>query len=98
MFTPPPGVRSGRDVTLSWWLAEKPSFARLEILDASGAVVRAFEADTATAEPEEGPGRGGGRFGGGPQNVPLKAGLSEMSWDLTGEPFTSFDGMSYNFV
>jgi photosystem II stability/assembly factor-like uncharacterized protein len=91
MFTPVPGIRSGRDVKLSWWLAEEPSFARLEILDAAGDVVRAFVADTTTADSTATPGPEE-RYSRGP-SVPLATGISELSWDLRGEPFTVFPGM-----
>ncbi|MDH3734912.1 MAG: glycosyl hydrolase, partial [Gemmatimonadota bacterium] len=91
LFTPAPGIRSGGNVTLSWWLAEEPSFARLEILDAAGAVVRGFVADTMTADSTVTPGPEA-RYTRGP-DVPLAAGLSELSWDLRSEPFTVFPGM-----
>jgi photosystem II stability/assembly factor-like uncharacterized protein len=91
MFTPVPGIRSGRDVKLSWWLSEEPTFARLEILDAAGDVVRAFVADTTTADSTATPGPEE-RYSRGP-SVPLATGISELSWDLRGEPFTVFPGM-----
>ncbi|MGH2392329.1 MAG: WD40/YVTN/BNR-like repeat-containing protein, partial [Candidatus Limnocylindria bacterium] len=50
LFSPPAGIRSGGPLILSWWLEEKPESARLEILDASGEVVRTFEPDTTTAD------------------------------------------------
>ncbi len=93
MFTPPPGIRSGGDLTLSWWLVEKPTFARLEILDLEDNVLRTFVADTASADPdstaEPGP---EARYTRGP-TVPLAAGISELTWDLRGDPFTVFPGM-----
>lgn len=50
LFTPPSGVRSGRDVTISWWLASTPEDARLEIIDSTGAVLRTFVPDTTKAD------------------------------------------------
>ena len=91
MFTPPPGIRSGRGVTLSWWLSEEPDFAQIEILNRSGEVVRAFVADTAAADSTATPGPEA-RYVRGP-DVPLRAGLSSLTWDLRGEPFTVFPGM-----
>ncbi|MDX1393239.1 MAG: glycosyl hydrolase [Gemmatimonadota bacterium] len=92
MFTPAAGIRSASDVTLSWWLPEEPTFARLEILDASGSVVRDFVADTATvADSTASPGPEA-RYAREPE-VPLAAGLSEMSWNMQGEPFEVFPGM-----
>ncbi len=42
LFDPPVAYRSANGATLSWWLAKAPKEARLEILDASGTVVRTF--------------------------------------------------------
>ncbi|MGH7500563.1 MAG: VPS10 domain-containing protein [Longimicrobiales bacterium] len=50
LFEPPVAVRSGPGVTLSWWLSEPATSARLEILDAAGNVVRTYEPDTAAAD------------------------------------------------
>jgi len=91
MFTPAAGIRSGRGVTLSWWLAEKPSFARLEILDAAGEVVRTFVADTVAADSTVKPGPEA-RYVRSP-HVPLAAGVSRITWDLRGDPFKVFPGM-----
>jgi len=91
MFTPAPGIRSGRDVTISWWLAEAPEFATLEIVDAVGDVVRRFVADTVPADSTAEPGPEA-RYTRGP-DVPLEAGLNRLTWDLRGDPFTVFPGM-----
>jgi photosystem II stability/assembly factor-like uncharacterized protein len=55
MFTPPVGVRSGPGVVLSWYLANAPKTARLEILDSAGTVLRTFEPDTARADSARAP-------------------------------------------
>jgi photosystem II stability/assembly factor-like uncharacterized protein len=47
LFDPPVAYRSANGVTLSWWLAEAPEEAMLEILDSSGEVLRTFEAEEA---------------------------------------------------
>jgi photosystem II stability/assembly factor-like uncharacterized protein len=95
LFTPPPGVRSGTGVTLSWLLKAAPVSARLEILDSTGAVLRAFATDTTRPDSTRGPGAGGGGGGrGGPQIfVPKAAGLQRINWDLRAEGVTSFPGM-----
>ena len=93
LFEPAPGIRSGNGVTIGWWLAEEPSFATLEVLNSSGEVVRDFVADTATAEPDpDARPDPAARYAREPF-VPLAAGLSEMTWDMRGEPFTVFPGM-----
>lgn len=43
LFDPPPAFRSANGVALSWWFAEAPDDAKLEILDASGELLRTFE-------------------------------------------------------
>jgi photosystem II stability/assembly factor-like uncharacterized protein len=69
LFAPAEAVRSGPSATLSWWLKGPVRSGRLEILDASGQVVRTFETarDTAQAAAAGGGGRGagGGQGGGG---------------------------------
>ncbi len=91
LFTPPAGIRSGDALTLSWWFKEKPRFASLQIVDASGAVVRTFQADTVprdtTAAPDP-----ADRYRNRPA-LPLKAGISHVSWDLRTDAFVSFPGM-----
>lgn len=89
LFAPPKAVRSGPGVTLSWWLREPARAAKLEIVDAGGTVLRAFE--VAAAEEEESQ-SGGFGAGGGPA-LSNKAGLNHVHWDLRSQPFVSFPGM-----
>ncbi len=91
LFAPPPGIRSGRGVTLSWFFKEKPTFARVEIVDAHGEVVRTFAADTTTTDSTATPGPEA-RYQRGP-TVPLKAGIHQLTWDLRGDGFKVFPGM-----
>ncbi len=91
MFRPPPGIRSGTGLTLSWWLKEKPDFARLEIVNAAGDVIRTFEADTTTPDTTAAPDPAD-RYRGGPA-VPLQAGITHLTWDLRGDGFDVFPGM-----
>jgi photosystem II stability/assembly factor-like uncharacterized protein len=46
LFEPPVGVRSGPEVAISWWLAQAPKRAKLEIVDSTGTVLRTFVPDT----------------------------------------------------
>jgi hypothetical protein len=88
LLEPPSAIRSGPDVTLSWWLSEAADDARLQVLDAAGTVLRTFEPpDSAERSPAGGGGRGGG------PSMPNEAGLNRLRWDLRTEPFTSFPGM-----
>jgi photosystem II stability/assembly factor-like uncharacterized protein len=91
LFTPPAAVRSGPGVTFSWWLKTKPQQARLELLDSAGAVLRTWEPDTTPPGPRAA--AGGGGFGGGPQWLPVGAGLNRLHWNLRTEAFTTFPGM-----
>ncbi|MEZ4416444.1 MAG: glycosyl hydrolase [Gemmatimonadota bacterium] len=93
LFTPATGIRSGAPLILSWWLKDKPSWATLEILDASGEVVRTFQADTTTPDSTAAPDPAA-RYRGGP-DLPLKAGISHIAWDLRADGFEVFPGMIY---
>ena len=90
LFTPPPGIRSGGGLTLSWWLKDAPELAHLEILDSDGDVVRTFQPDipvdtTVTPGPEA-------RYQRGPK-VALESGIHQLTWDLRGDGITVFPGM-----
>ena len=74
-------------------MKDKPTTARLEIVDSVGSVLRAFVPDTTTPDSTGARrGGGGGRFG-GPTYLPGDAGLNSLSWDLRTEPFRTFPGM-----
>ncbi|HEY9427960.1 MAG TPA: glycosyl hydrolase [Gemmatimonadaceae bacterium] len=50
LFEPPVGVRSGPEVAISWWLADAPKNAKLQIVDSTGTVLRTFVPDTSKAD------------------------------------------------
>jgi photosystem II stability/assembly factor-like uncharacterized protein len=79
LFTPPDAVRSGTGALLSWWQNDEAASATLEILDASGEVLRTLA--------------GGEAAEGGRGSVPLGAGLNYMTWDLRAEAAVGFPGM-----
>jgi photosystem II stability/assembly factor-like uncharacterized protein len=83
LFDPPVAYRSANGVTLSWWLAEEPREARLEILDASGEVLRTYEPADTTEDRD--------RWSG--PAIPTDAGLNFIHWDLGSEPAVAFPGM-----
>ena len=81
---PPIGAR------IRWWMEKAPADSvpvALEILDASGTLLRRFDrrgevvADTSLGRKDEGP------------KVPVKAGLNEFVWDLRSRSATRFDGI-----
>jgi len=85
LFDPPTAYRSANGVTLSWWLREAPSEAKLEIVDAGGEVLRTYEpADTAEERD---------RWAG--PALPVEPGLNYVQWDLRIDPAASFPGMIY---
>jgi hypothetical protein len=80
---PPAGAR------IDYYLASPSGEVKLEILDASGKVVRRYSSDARAAAPG---GRGGGRRGGNlPSSLPTRVGMNRFVWDLRypGGPATS---------
>ncbi|HEU4643366.1 MAG TPA: hypothetical protein VFS44_13000 [Gemmatimonadaceae bacterium] len=80
---PPPGA------TIDYWLASAPSGrVTLDILDASGAVVRSFSSDTSAAASHAATDAGGEDDGAprarrGAPHLPAHAGLNRFVWDLS---------------
>jgi photosystem II stability/assembly factor-like uncharacterized protein len=85
LFDPPVAYRSANGATLSWWLREAPKTAKLEILDASGAVLRTYEPADSSEERD--------RWAG--PAMPAKAGLNVLQWDLQVQPAAAFPGMIF---
>ncbi|MDH5588667.1 MAG: glycosyl hydrolase [Gemmatimonadota bacterium] len=85
LFAPAAAYRSANGVTLSWWLADTPADARLEILDGTGTVVRTFLPADTTEERDRWQGPA----------MPVAAGLNSLQWDLSIDPAASFPGMIY---
>ena len=83
LFDPAAAYRSANGVVLSWWLGDEPESATLEIMDASGEVVRTF------APAVEGEERD--RWAG--PALPMEAGLNRLRWDLRTDPPATFPGM-----
>jgi photosystem II stability/assembly factor-like uncharacterized protein len=101
LFKPGDAVRDGGSATISYMLKAQPQKLTVEILDAKGQVVRAYN-----GAPPNGAGRGRGRGGeaapaddeenfgrGRPVTAAMTPGLNRLSWDLRGEPVVSFPGM-----
>ena len=103
LFDPALAYRSANGALLSWWFGDAPEEARLDILDASGTVLRTFEpaprpepaaeegeveGDSTAAEPAA-PARD--RWAG--PAMPAEAGLNMLHWDLRTNPAATFPGM-----
>ncbi len=88
LFDPPEAYRSANGVTLSWWLADAPEQAKLEILDERGGVLRTYvpapEPDSTEEQEED-------RWAG--PAFPAEAGLNFVHWDLKTQPAATFPGM-----
>jgi photosystem II stability/assembly factor-like uncharacterized protein len=89
LFEAPVAYRSANGVTLSWWFAEAPESTMLEILDATGEVVRTFEP---AEEPADSTAE---RDRWAPQTMPAEAGLNYVQWNLQTTPAVTFPGMIY---
>ena len=83
LFDPAAAYRSANGVVLSWWLGDEPEDATLEIMNASGEVVRTF------APAVEGEERD--RWAG--PALRMEAGLNRLRWDLRTDPPATFPGM-----
>jgi photosystem II stability/assembly factor-like uncharacterized protein len=87
LFEPAAAYRAANGAVLSWWLSEEPEEVKLEILDASGAVLRTFEpapdagGDEAPREVWDG------------TSLSAKPGLSHLVWNLRTDPVPTFPGM-----
>ena len=87
LFEPPVAHRSANGVTLSWWFADKPENAMLEILDESGNVVRTYESvDEPTDSTVE-------RDRWASPAMPVEVGLNFVQWNLQTTPAETFPGM-----
>ena len=87
MFEPAAAYRSATGATLSWWFSKEPVEAKLEILDASGTVIRTV----VPGDPAGDPSAPRGRFAAAA--LPVQAGLTHMNWDLQTDPAPTFPGM-----
>jgi photosystem II stability/assembly factor-like uncharacterized protein len=85
LFDPPVAYRSANGATLTWWFADAPTDAKLEILDASGEVVRTMEPAPADTTVER------DRWAGAA--MPVEAGLNHVQWNLQTDPAVTFPGM-----
>ena len=83
LFDPAVAYRSANGVTLSWWVAEAPAEAKLEILDASGEILRTYEPADTTEERD--------RWAG--PAMPADTGLNFIQWDLRTDPAQTYPGM-----
>ena len=91
LFEPAAAYRSANGAIVSWWLADAPEQAMLEILDGSGEVVRTFEPAEEPAEEEADSTVERDRWAG--PAMPIEAGLNYVHWNLQTDPAATFPGM-----
>jgi photosystem II stability/assembly factor-like uncharacterized protein len=95
LFAPAPAVRPGNTVAIRYWLKQPAKVLTIDILDASGKIVRSYKG---------GPPDTTRRAAGGeddddtprnrqPPPAPIAAGLNTQVWDLRYAPATTFPGM-----
>ncbi|MEP6778351.1 MAG: glycosyl hydrolase, partial [Gemmatimonadaceae bacterium] len=92
-YTPPPAIRSGLPVAITYKLNSVPKRLELSILDSAGGVMRSFMPDTVRSDSARPPAGGGGRRGGAAPPLPKAIGLNRFTWDLRTPPIESFPGM-----
>ena len=83
LFEPADAFRSANGARISFWLAEEPESARLEITDGMGRVLRSFEPAREDEDRD--------RWSSAP--LPTETGLNTLEWDLRTDPAASFPGM-----
>lgn len=96
LFRPAPAVR-GVDpgIMIDYYLPRTPSKLTIDILDASGKVIRTF---TGAAEKEKKEGEDAADDDDEPKPAPkpaIKAGLNRYTWDMHYPGFTEFKGMIF---
>jgi hypothetical protein len=96
LFAPAPATRPGTAVAIRYWLRQPPRTLTLDVLDATGKVIRTFKG----APPDTGrrPQAGGGDDDDdNPRNrqptASMVAGINTQTWDLRYAPATTFPGM-----
>ncbi len=90
LFAPAPAIRSGTTVAIRYWLKQPPKTLTLDILDASGKVVRSYKGgpppDTSKKTDDDDDDRE-------PPPAPMLVGLNTQTWDLRYAPATRFPKM-----
>jgi hypothetical protein len=99
LFAPANAIRPGTTVAIRYWLKQVPRSLTVDILDATGRVIRTYKG----APPSDSAKRGQPQAApsddddDNPRNrqptAPMVAGLSSMTWDLRVAPATRFPGM-----
>ncbi len=96
LFAPGAAIRPGTTVAIRYWLKQAPRVLTLDILDASGKVIRTYKGAPPDTSRRGQPGAGDDEDD-NPRNrqptASMVAGLNTQTWDLRVAPATTFQGM-----
>ncbi len=93
LFAPPAAIRSTGGAEIMYWLKQPAKSVGLDIVDASGKVIRSYKPDTSTKAKADSAPDEGFRFRRGPSAPSKAAGLNHFTWDLRYQSATDFPGM-----
>ena len=99
LFAPASAIRPGTSVAIRYWLKQAPKTLNVDILDATGKVIRTYKGAPPSDSAKRGqqPAAASDDDDDNPRNrqptAPMVAGLSSMTWDLRVAPATRFPGM-----
>jgi photosystem II stability/assembly factor-like uncharacterized protein len=91
LFKPGDAIHSAEPATIEYWLKQPAKSMTLDILDATGKVIRSYKGVTPKAKADEDDEEEGPR--GGPAGPSMAAGLNRFAWDLRYEGAVKFPGM-----
>ena len=97
LFAPGSAIRPGNTVAVRYWLKQVPKTLNIDILDATGKVIRTYKgAPPDTSRRGQQPGASDDDDDNSRNRqptAPMVAGLNSLSWDLRYAPATTFPGM-----
>ena len=99
LFAPSSAIRPGTTVAIRYWLKQTPKSLTVDILDATGKVIRTYKGAPPSDSAKRGqqPAAPSDDDDDNPRarqpTAPMVAGLSSMTWDLRVAPATRFPGM-----
>ena len=96
VFQPNDPMRGrNNNLTIDYYLGKDADEVKIEILDASGGVLRSFTGTSKDkpADPNAAGGGGGGFGGGAPPRPAVKKGMNRFTWDLRQNGAVVFPGM-----
>ena len=97
LFAPASAIRPGTTVAIRYWLKQAPRTLTLDILDATGKVIRTYKGAPPADSSRRGQQAAGEDDDDNPRNrqptASMTAGLNTQTWDLRVAPATTFPGM-----